>query len=91
MLHPTVSVGFVVAVAFGLTACGREEAAAKVGGKTTFAVTSEGAHPFTFLNSAVYELPVGARRHQLWVDLPVSYNETDRPYPVVATAATTRG
>lgn len=45
------------------------------------------APPYALPNTHVHQVPdtVTGRRYEVWVDLPASYSENDRPYPVVFT------
>ncbi len=48
---------------------------------------SEHTQPYALPNTHVHTLPDSAsgRRYEVWVDLPPSYFENDKPYPVVFT------
>lgn len=47
-------------------------------------VAAEALPKVSFPNSAVHELPLAeGRRYQVWVDLPSSYAQSDKTYPVV--------
>lgn len=54
---------------------------------TSAAAPDDDAVGYTLPNTRVHSLPdsVSGRRYEVWVDLPPSYFENDRPYPVVFT------